>query len=360
MAMSEIPPVRSGSTGVTSAGPGGDHVPLEPPPLLVQLQDDLARSRLREAFWMSLVGHLVLAIALINAPRFMPARSVQVVSAEDLLRNRETTFLALPPDEQKVTAKPDTDKISDKDRTAMSKRPTIDKKTLDELRDASRRGAPGIPGPPAKTPPAPAVAQSTPAPPSPAQAQPSQGGGSPAPPQTNQSARLETPPQPASPRPSFGAGLSPGSAIEQAARAAASSRAGSFGGGGDLGLGAGAARGSIGPMDILSDTMGVDFGPYLARVLQNVKYNWYNLIPEVARPPLMKKGKVSIQFVILKNGSIAGLAVVAGSGDVSLDRAAYGGITASNPFPPLPSEFRGDYLALRFHFYYNPDKKDLE
>jgi hypothetical protein len=47
------------------------------------------------------------------------------------------------------------------------------------------------------------------------------------------------------------------------------------------------------------------------------------------------------------------------SGDVSLDRAAWGGITGSNPFPPLPSEFHGQYLALRFHFYYNPDLNDL-
>jgi TonB family protein len=358
MAMTEIPPVRSGSRGEVSAGSGGgEHVPLEAPPLLVQLQDDLARSRLREAFWMSLVLHLVLALTLINAPRFMPSHAVPVITAEDLLRNRDVTFLPLPPDEQKVTAKPDTNKISDKDRVAMSRRPTIDKKTLDELRDASRRGAPGAPGLQAP----PAVAQSS-APPSPADATRPQGGGSPAPPQTNQSARLETPPQPAAPRPSFGAGaMSPGSAIEQAARAAANSRVSGFGGGGgDLGLGAGAARGSIGPMDILSDTMGVDFGPYLARVLQNVKYNWYNLIPEVAKPPFMKKGRVSIQFVILKNGSIAGLAVVSGSGDVSLDRAAYGGITSSNPFPPLPSEFHGEYLALRFHFFYNPDKRDLE
>ena len=37
-----------------------------------------------------------------------------------------------------------------------------------------------------------------------------------------------------------------------------------------------------------------------------------------------------------------------------------GRITASNPFPPLPGEFQGKYLALRFHFYYNPDKSDLQ
>jgi hypothetical protein len=26
----------------------------------------------------------------------------------------------------------------------------------------------------------------------------------------------------------------------------------------------------------------------------------------------------------------------------------------------LPSEFSGQYLALRFHFFYNPDRSDLQ
>jgi TonB family protein len=111
--------------------------------------------------------------------------------------------------------------------------------------------------------------------------------------------------------------------------------------------------------DVMSDTMGVDFGPYLARILHTVRENWINLIPEVARAPLMKQGKVSIEFAILKDGSVAGMRVIAPSGDGSLDRAAWGGITGSNPFPPLPTEFRGQYLALRFHFYYNPEKNEL-
>ena len=114
---------------------------------------------------------------------------------------------------------------------------------------------------------------------------------------------------------------------------------------------------AIGPLDVLSDTMGVDFGPYLARVLHDVRENWYRIIPESARAPLMKKGKVSIEFAILKNGQVAGLQIVGTSGDVALDRAAYGGITASKPFPPLPAEFGGQYLALRFHFYYNPESR---
>src|SRR5262249_47723489 len=116
----------------------------------------------------------------------------------------------------------------------------------------------------------------------------------------------------------------------------------------------------LGNMEVLSDTMGVDFGPYLARILHDVRQNWYNLIPEVARPPLMKKGKLAIEFAILKDGSVTGMQRVASSGDIALDRAAWGGITASSPFPPLPKEFGGQYLALRFYFFYNPDKSDLQ
>jgi TonB family protein len=88
--------------------------------------------------------------------------------------------------------------------------------------------------------------------------------------------------------------------------------------------------------------------------------NWYNLIPEAARPPLLERGKVSIEFAILPDGKVAGMHIVSPSGDVSLDRAAWGGITASNPFAPLPGEFHGPYLALRFHFYYNPAKGDIQ
>jgi TonB family protein len=298
---------------------------------------------------------LAIVILVVNSARLeglMHRRSVILVSAQDLLKQKELTYLELPPDEQKVSKRPDTNRISDKDRIATSKAPQLDRKELKKILDSAR------PGPPA------APAQSQPAAPAPAaQAQQApQEQPSPAPPpDQNQVARLQTPPA-ERPTPNFNTGaMSAGSAIEQAARAAASNRGGYSGEGGDYGLGQGKQGGeAIGPMDVLSDTMGVDFGPYLARVLHDVRENWYRIIPESARAPLMKKGKVSIEFAILKNGQVAGLQIVGTSGDVALDRAAYGGITASKPFPPLPSEFGGQYLALRFHFYYNPDKSDIQ
>ncbi len=152
--------------------------------------------------------------------------------------------------------------------------------------------------------------------------------------------------------------MSAGSSINEAARAAA--HGGGGGNLGDFGLGP-QGQGKVGSnIDVLSDTMGVDFGPYLSRVLQTVRQNWYTLIPEIARPPLLTKGKVSIEFVIMKDGRVAGMRIIGPSGVVALDRAAWGGITASSPFSPLPSEFKGPYLALRFHFYYNPDRSELQ
>ena len=41
------------------------------------------------------------------------------------------------------------------------------------------------------------------------------------------------------------------------------------------------------------------------------------------------------------------------SGAQPLDRAAVAGISASNPFPPLPVEFKGEQIRLQFTFSYN-------
>ena len=117
---------------------------------------------------------------------------------------------------------------------------------------------------------------------------------------------------------------------------------------------------SQGPIEILSDTKGVDFGPYLHGVLANVQRSWYAVMPQVAMAPELKQGKVIVEFSILKDGHVEHIRCASASGDVSLDRAAYGGISASNPFPPLPSQFTGDYLRLRFRFLYNPSRDEIQ
>jgi outer membrane biosynthesis protein TonB len=84
-------------------------------------------------------------------------------------------------------------------------------------------------------------------------------------------------------------------------------------------------------LEVLNNTQGVDRRAYLQTVEKIIKIKWYNWIPESARPLIMKRGQVVIEFAILKDGKIAGMKLVSGSGDVALDRGAWGAITASNP-----------------------------
>jgi TonB family protein len=110
-----------------------------------------------------------------------------------------------------------------------------------------------------------------------------------------------------------------------------------------------------GNIEVLTDTQGVDFGPYLQAALSKVRRNWYASIPEGAE---QKKGVVAIEFAIQKDGSLTGMKVRFSSGDEALDGAAWTGVTESSPFLPLPEAFKGPNLALRFRFYYNPDKSE--
>jgi TonB family protein len=104
-------------------------------------------------------------------------------------------------------------------------------------------------------------------------------------------------------------------------------------------------------VELLSDPMGVDFWPYLIKVLASVRRNWFAVIPESAN--LGRTGRVVIQFAISRDGSVPKLVIAGPSGAEALDRAAVAGISASNPFPPLPGEFKGSQVRLQFVFKYN-------
>lgn len=321
------------------------------PHLLIQLQDDLARSRRREAAWISIIVHLVLIILLVNSERlakWFPWMHSVVAVARPLSAHKDVTFLDLPPDLQKAPHRA-TNVLSDKDRIAMSRHPELDPKEL-------RRILTPPPGRSGMN--APAAGQQSQSPPQVSQSPPQQRP-QPPPQETQQTAQLQLPkPDIANEFSKYAGSMSAGAAVQQAARAAAAGRAsGAAGDGGDFGLGTGARGRQVGNLEILSDTQGVDFGPYLQRVLQDVRQNWYMLIPESAQ---MKHGNLVIEFAIMKDGSVQGLRIVMSSNDVALDRPAYGSIKGSDPFPPLPSEFKGQYLALRFRFFYNPTKEEME
>jgi len=137
-------------------------------------------------------------------------------------------------------------------------------------------------------------------------------------------------------------------------------KANASGGGQGIGGGSGGGYGDSGPRNpklnipgpqIISDTMGVNFNPYLMRILSLVRRNWESVIPEIAR--IGRQGRVELQFTINKNGSVPELVLTAGSGTESMDAAALSSIRMSSPFPPLPPEFPGQDIRLRFIYLYN-------
>ena len=119
------------------------------------------------------------------------------------------------------------------------------------------------------------------------------------------------------------------------------------------GQGGGRGGAGMGPVQILTDTQGVDFNDYLRRVYVKVKQNWFAVMPPSVS--LGERGDLSLRFRIMADGSVPdGEPVqVWSSGKEPLDRAAFSSIRASNPFPPLPSQFHGPYIELQFSYYYN-------
>jgi len=323
--------------------------PDDVPHLLIQLQDDLSRSRKREALWLSVILHLMVIILLWNSEKLMgllPHRTVDLAIQANADQSKDAMFLELPPDAQKLMRRPDAKVISDKDRIATSKAPQINREELRKILESAR---PGRPGENVQQPPAQGQAAQNQQPPAP---QENSGFAQPQP--SDQTAQLRMPPQ-NRPMPDFNARMTAGSMIDQAAQAAAANhgRYGGSGQAGDYGSPGRSGAKALDQAEILTDTMGVDFGPYLTRIVQIVKQNWYTLMPPSVYPPILKQGKLSIEFVILKDGKTTGMVVHTSSGDVALDRAAWASITASTPFPPLPKEFPGQILGLRFYYFYN-------
>ena len=307
-------------------------------------QDDVDSYRRREAAWISGVVHVVFIVLLMMLPKWIGGSAVVI----PIRTQQNTTFLELPADQLKVP-RPKTDIISDKDRIARSRTPVPDREILRKLMDARR------PGPPKQSPPP------APAPDATQQAAPQPAGVPvPAQPEPAQIAKLEAPVA-ARPTTKF-AIKSPGSSVTQAIQSVAAGHGAPTVdyGGGEYGPGMRPKTDKRDDLEILSDTMGVDFGPYLKRLKVSVMEHWDPLIPEVARPPMMKKGSLVIEFAIMKDGRVRAMKVISSSGDQALDLAAWGSITSANPFNPLPPDFKGDFLQLRARFIYNPDRNDFD
>ncbi len=98
-----------------------------------------------------------------------------------------------------------------------------------------------------------------------------------------------------------------------------------------------------------SDPMGVDFAPYLSALLMTLRRNW--VIPESVQ--YTRRGVVGVQLAISKTGALEKVVIVQPSGSLALDRSAVAALSASEPLPALPLEFKGARIALQLNFGYH-------
>lgn len=303
--------------------------------MISELEDERRWARLREGILWAVLVHILLISAITWIPKYV-LKVPPVVDPFEAIQQRkeDLKYLDLPPDlvkkyQPKVEVKP-----------VPKREPQIDRKTLEAL---NKPTVPQVqPTPEPKVQQAPQAQQPAPPPP--------------IPPSQQSQSQLEAPQPKAVPaRPNFAMGSqNPADQLRDAMRNAA--RSPGYGAN-EAPEGPGLARhpgAGAGGVQILSDTQGVDFNGWLRRWYYETEHTWDPLIPDEVNPPILKQGQVQIRFRVLPNGRIAeGSMVLEGrSGDVALDRAAWGALTGSN-YPPLPREFHGPYLELRAVFMYN-------
>ena len=338
------PSVGSEDPGATPAGPsqvsdpdhgsngGGRHTSrwidydtYELLDMISELEDERRWARLREGIWIAILIHLVLLSSLTWIPKYI-FKVPPVIDPFEAIKQRkdDLKYLDLPPDlikkaQPKAEVKP-----------VPKRPPQIDKKTLEALNKAM----------PPQLPPTPEPKVEQPAPPPP--------------PKPETQPKLESPvPPPAPQRPTFAMGSqNPADQLRDAMRGSRGPSTGADNVPGNPGMAM--HPGAGGGVQVLSDTEGVDFNPWLRRWYFETEHTWDPLIPDEVNPPILKQGQCMIRFKILPNGRIMdGSMVLEGrSGDTALDRAAWGALTGSN-YPPLPREFHGPYLELRAVFMYN-------
>ena len=299
--------------------------------LLDTIEDERARGRFRESMYISMFVWIAIAWVLFYGPKYL-WHSPQLITPTEALQQQALVQLNAPRlPHHTVTAAP----------------PKIDKGTLAKLRAMEPKPLPA-PAPVApEQPPPPPVMQPTQPVPAPALPLPTAPRPRAAEPEPNA-------PLPQAPsRPVFNTPSTASQNMQQAMRGSQDASAGQSlgiqGGGGGTKLGQG--------VDILSDTQGVDFQPYLQRILREIYQQWIPLIPEEARPPLRKQGMTQIRFTINADGTIAAMHLDGSSHDDALNRAAWGSITGVGQFPPLPKQFHGPNLELRIHYLVNQDSE---
>lgn len=312
--------------------------------LLVQPKAKQSASHDAAVRTVSIIIHVAVILLLIFPPAFLQRRAPTQADLD--LARKELSFVYMPP-EGPAAPKPPVPRVHIDRRTLNKITPPVEAPVLPP-QPAPKAEAPR-PEPPKELPDAPKPQL----PPPPLAVQPD--------PEATKPSELQpiTPPKP-NPNSHLNLGLddsSPTKMLHDEIADAAHQNSGRVyvpqSGGISRPGGGGQGPGMQPGVSMLTPTEGVDFSSYLQRVLASVKRNWYAVMPESAW--MGDRGVVVLTFKIKRDGIVPqpDPLLERTSGKNPLDVAAMSSIRASSPFEPLPPEFKGPYIELRFIFFYN-------
>ncbi|MFZ0636475.1 MAG: TonB family protein [Candidatus Acidiferrales bacterium] len=86
---------------------------------------------------------------------------------------------------------------------------------------------------------------------------------------------------------------------------------------------------------------------YVEAVQRRVSSNW---LQATVDPSVQFAPRVVVDFEIMRDGSVAAVQVVRGSGNASVDTSAMRAVQASSPLQRLPNDYNGSYVNVEFWF----------
>jgi TonB family protein len=107
------------------------------------------------------------------------------------------------------------------------------------------------------------------------------------------------------------------------------------------------AGGSEGGLDFGPGNFSERYGWYVQAIKTRISNNW--LLSTIS-PNLSAAPRVYVTFNILRDGTIADVQVQQSSGFPEVDRSALRAVMASSPLAPLPPDYRGSSILVKFYF----------
>ncbi len=86
---------------------------------------------------------------------------------------------------------------------------------------------------------------------------------------------------------------------------------------------------------------------YVAAVRSRISSNW---LLSMVSPNIFSAPRVYLTFDILRDGTIGNVQITQSSGIPEVDRSALRAVLASNPLGPLPGDYPGGKVSVKFYF----------